>query len=93
MHPCDLKFLTVREKDFGSTGRCILSYAKGRLNSERRKPLAVQWLGVHTLTAKHLGSIPSWETKIPQAKKPEDKTEQNKVVKEKNKYSIVCGRK
>ena len=29
--------------------------------------LATQWLGLHALTAKSLGSIPGWETKVPQA--------------------------
>ena len=31
--------------------------------------LVVQWLGLHTFTAKDAGSIPGWGTKIPQAKK------------------------
>ena len=30
--------------------------------------LVVQWLGLHSLTAKDVGSIPSRGTKIPQAK-------------------------
>ena len=30
-------------------------------------PMAVQWLGHHTLTAEGAGSIPGWRTKIPQA--------------------------
>ena len=89
MHPCDLKFLTAKEGNFGYTGGYILSYANDRLNGERRNLLAVQWLGVHTLTAKRLGSIPGWETKILQAEKPKDKIEQNKAVKEKNIYSII----
>ena len=31
------------------------------------KSLAVQWLGLHALTAKGPGSIPSWRMKTPQA--------------------------
>ena len=30
-------------------------------------PLEVQWLGLCAFTAKGMGSIPGWETKIPQA--------------------------
>ena len=39
-------------------------------NQERRrgKSLEVQWLGLCSLTAKVLSSIPSWGTKIPQTK-------------------------
>ena len=29
--------------------------------------LAVQWLGLHDFTAEAPGSVPGWETKIPQA--------------------------
>ena len=96
MHPCDLKFLTAKEGNFGYTGGCILSYANDRLNGERRNLLAVQWLGVHTLTAKRLGSIPGWETKILQAEKPKDKTYillYKNIYIYKYIYSIVCGRK
>ena len=32
-----------------------------------RDPLAVQWVGLCTLTAKGAGLIPGWGTKIPQA--------------------------
>ena len=34
------------------------------------KSLVVQWLGLCTCTSKGQNSIPSWETKIPQAVKP-----------------------
>jgi len=27
--------------------------------------LAVQWLGLHAFTTKHMGSIPDWGAKIP----------------------------
>ena len=32
-----------------------------------RDPLAVQWVGLRTFTAKGAGLIPGWGTKIPQA--------------------------
>ena len=38
----------------------------------------VQWLGLGALTAEGLGSIPDWETKIPQAEW-HNKTKQNKT--------------
>ena len=40
------------------------------INFKKKKPpgtpLVVQWLGLHDLTAKGLGSIPGQGTKIPQ---------------------------
>ena len=49
----------------------IVKYKKGeelKRNCEEKKesrnPLEVQWLGLHTFTAKGLGSIPGWGTKI-----------------------------
>ena len=53
----------------------IVKYKKGeelKRNCEEKKesrnPLEVQWLGLHTFTAKGLGSIPGWGAKILQAK-------------------------
>ena len=31
------------------------------------KPLAIQWLGLHTSTTVGMGLIPGWEAKIPDA--------------------------
>ena len=45
----------------------------GKLDSHMQKneiggnSLAVQWLGLRASTARGSGSIPGWETKIPQA--------------------------
>ena len=38
-----------------------------RLKYEAENPLAVQWLGLHSFTAKQCASVPGWGTKIPQA--------------------------
>ena len=35
--------------------------------SHQGNSLAVQWLGLHDLTAEGMGSIPGWGTKIPQS--------------------------
>ena len=49
-------------------------------------PLAVQWLGCGALTARVLGLIPGWGTKIPQA--TQDDLKNKKLVHEKCDYSI-----
>ena len=40
--------------------------------------LVVQWLGLHTLTAEGLGSIPGQGTKIPQAAQQKKKKEKER---------------
>ena len=42
-------------------------------SAEGAKSLAIQWLGLHTFTAKGLGSVPGQGTKIPQAAQPKKK--------------------
>ena len=45
----------------------FLKKKKKRKKNITRNSLAVQWLGLHALTAKGPGSIPGGGTKIPQA--------------------------
>ena len=70
MHPCDLKFLTAREKKNWIYWGMYFKLCKWQIKQWKKESPGspVQWLGVHALTAKRLGSIPGWETKIPQAK-------------------------
>ena len=58
-----------------------------------RNSLAVQWLGLYTLTGLGLGSITGWGTKIPQAvrcgqKKPKPKPKNKPKKKQKNKGDL-----
>ena len=43
--------------------------------------LVVQWLGRHAFTAKFLGSIPFWITKIPQTMLCGQKKKKKKIMK------------
>ena len=45
--------------------------------------LTVQWLGLCTLTAEGLGSIPGWGTKMPQAARHSQKKKKNPQTKNK----------
>ena len=51
----------------------FLKFLEGLGNS-----LAVQWLGLHALTAKGPGSIPGWGMKIPQATRHSQKKKKKK---------------
>jgi len=37
--------------------------------TKTENPLVVHWLGLCTFTAEGWGSVPGWETKIPQAER------------------------
>ena len=54
-----------------------------KLKVELQNSLVVQWLGLRAFTAKGLGSIPRWGTKIPQAarhsQKKKKKNEKQKL--------------
>ena len=55
-----------------SSEECLLPLSLGvvamhSINVQPGTSLAVQWLGLHGLTAEGPGSIPGWGTKIPQA--------------------------
>ena len=62
------------------------SYTTPKKKKHKRKrvgnSLAVQWLGLCTLTAEGPGSIPVWETKIPQASWPKEKKRETEREKE-----------
>ena len=57
-----------------------------------RNSLAVKWLGLRDFTAKAPGSVPGWETKIPQAMwHGQNKTKQiHKTQNEQVKKQIKC---
>ena len=47
---------------------------------EESNSLAVQWLGLRTLTAEAPGSIPGWGTKIPQASRSKKNEVRKKLL-------------
>nr|XP_058938824.1 ubiquitin-ribosomal protein eS31 fusion protein-like [Kogia breviceps] len=51
--------------------------------------LVVQWLGLCTLTAEGPGSIPGWETKIPQATRPKEKKRERERERKKVKLAVL----
>ena len=54
-----------------------------------RTPMVVQWLGLYTSTAKGVGSIPGWGTKIPCAVGSQKKKKRKKERKKERKQAYV----